>query len=136
MMHYRITLEGEAFDVRILDDPLGERVRVRVDDEVYTVDVTRMVTAAPGGSTAAPDRATSAAPRTEGHSVLAPLPGVVKSIAVEPGQGVAPNQELLVIEAMKMDNLIRATRAGTVDAIHVAVGQRVAHGDPLLDFAD
>jgi biotin carboxyl carrier protein len=135
MTHYQITLDGETFDVQVLDDPQGDQVRVRVDGEVYTVDVARMVADPPAEERSAPGPVAPVAPRAEGGSVVAPLPGVVKSIAVEQGQNVTPNQELLVIEAMKMDNVIRATRAGGVDAIHVAVGQQVAHGDPLLDFA-
>lgn len=137
MMHYRITLDGEAFDVRILDDPEGDRVRVRVDGEIFTVDVARMEAEPPSeDQVAAPTPAASVAPRVEGRSVVAPLPGVVKSIAVAPGEAVAPNQELLVIEAMKMDNVIWATRSGVVGAVHVTPGQQVAHGDPLLDYAD
>ena len=135
MTHYQITLDGETFDVQVLDDPQGDQVRVRVDGEVYTVDVARMVADPPAEERSAPGPVALVAPRAEGGSLVAPLPGVVKSIAVEQGQNVTPNQELLVIEAMKMDNVIRATRAGGVDAIHVAVGQQVAHGDPLLDFA-
>jgi biotin carboxyl carrier protein len=54
---------------------------------------------------------------------------------VRPGQEVAPGDRLLVIEAMKMDNVIRAPRRGTIDTLHVAEGQHVAHGDPLLALA-
>jgi biotin carboxyl carrier protein len=64
------------------------------------------------------------------------LPGVIKSIAVRPGQRVAAGDELLVIEAMKMDNVIRASRAGAVSAVYVTEAGRVAYGDPLLEFAD
>ncbi len=60
---------------------------------------------------------------------------MVKSIAVRPGQQVAAGDELLVIEAMKMDNVIRATRGGIVGVIHVTEGRQVAHGEPLLDWA-
>lgn len=137
MTHYRITLDGEAFDVRILDDPLEDRVRVEVDGEEFTVGVDRMASPPPAEAPAVASSSTTAvAPRLEGPGVVAPLPGVVKSIAVEPGQKVAPNQELLVIEAMKMDNVIRATRPGTVDAIHVTPGCQVTHGDLLLDLAN
>jgi propionyl-CoA carboxylase alpha chain len=60
---------------------------------------------------------------------------VIKSIAVRPGQQVAAGDELLVIEAMKMDNIIRATREGTVGTLYVVEGRQVAHGEPLLDLA-
>jgi propionyl-CoA carboxylase alpha chain len=61
---------------------------------------------------------------------------VIKSIAVRPGQQVAPDGELFVIEAMKMDNVIRATRVGTIGTIHVSEGRQVAYGEPILDYAD
>ena len=133
MKRYRITLEGHTFDVEVLDDPRQEQVRVWVDGEVFTVgvEVTAEV-APPAGAVAAPPPTTAVTDRV----VQAPLPGVVKSIAVRPGQQVAPNDELVVIEAMKMDNVIRATRAGTVGTIHVAEGRQVAYGEPLLDLAD
>ena len=69
-----------------------------------------------------------------GSTVAAPLPGVIKSIGVRSGQQVAPNDKLLVIEAMKMDNVIRAPRGGTIGTIHVAEGRQVTYGEPLLEM--
>ncbi len=68
--------------------------------------------------------------------VRAPIPGVVDSIAVRPGDSVARGQDLLVLEAMKMKNVIRAPRAGVIAAVQVAAGQHVKHNDPLVQFAD
>jgi biotin carboxyl carrier protein len=45
-------------------------------------------------------------------------------------------QDLLTLEAMKMKNAIRATRAGTIAAVHVNVGDQVQHGQVLLEFTD
>jgi len=79
-------------------------------------------------------RKTSEVSGSASSSVAAPLPGVIKSIAVRPGQQVAANDELLVIEAMKMDNVIRASRVGTIGTIYVAEGRQVAYGEPLLEM--
>jgi biotin carboxyl carrier protein len=145
MKHYRITLEGRTFDVEVLDDPRQRRVRVRVDGQVVTVEVEAVEASSREGDvtqSALPESVVPAAPLSSaskgaeaGGGVRAPLPGVVKSIAVRPGQQVAIGDELLVIEAMKMDNVIRATREGTVGTIHVTEGRQVAHGEPLLDLA-
>ena len=70
-----------------------------------------------------------------GNSVIAPLPGVIKSIAVQSGQQVFSGDELLVIEAMKMDNIIRALRDGTVQTIYVSEGRQVAYSERLLEYA-
>jgi biotin carboxyl carrier protein len=64
--------------------------------------------------------------------VKAPLPGTVVSIAVAVGDRVEVGQELCVLEAMKMNNPIRATQAGTVSEIHVRIGEQVMHGAPLV----
>ena len=134
MKRYRITLEGQTFDVEVLDDPRQEQVQVKVNGEVFTVGVEATVEAAPAVSaTAAPPPTTAPEAAATDRVVKAPLPGVIKSIAVRSGQRVAPNDELLVIEAMKMDNVIRAQRAGVIGVIHVAEGRQVAHGEPLLE---
>lgn len=67
--------------------------------------------------------------------ILAPMPGrVVKILAVEHAE-VAQGAGLLVIEAMKMQNEIRAPRSGQVDKIHVQEGDGVEAGARLLSFA-
>ncbi len=64
--------------------------------------------------------------------VRAIIPGRVVSIAVAPGDPVAAGQRLIVIEAMKMQNELRAPRAGTVDRVAVAEGGLVELGDLLV----
>ncbi len=65
---------------------------------------------------------------------LAPMPGVVVAVSVENGDRVEKNQPLLVIEAMKVEHTIRAPSAGTVDAVHYGVGDRVDEGVELAAF--
>ena len=143
MKRYRITLEGQTFDVQVLDDPRQEQVRVQVDGETFSVGVEAVAEVVTEGAVpvippvpVAPTPAPRPAPTAGGgRMVAAPLPGVIKSVAVRPGQQVAPDDVLLVIEAMKMDNVIRATRAGTIDVIYVAEGRQVAYGEVMLDYA-
>jgi biotin carboxyl carrier protein len=59
---------------------------------------------------------------------------VIKSISARPGEQVSTGSILLVIEAMKMDNIIRSPREGVVEEIYVAEGRQVAHGEPLLRY--
>jgi biotin carboxyl carrier protein len=66
--------------------------------------------------------------------LVAPLPGLVKSISVRPEQQVSAGDELVVIEAMKMDNVIRATREGIVDSVFVVEGHHVVHGQPMIRY--
>ncbi len=69
------------------------------------------------------------------HLLLAPMPGLLVSIAVAEGQEVKPGEELAVIEAMKMENVLRAEREGKVAKIHVRQGDSLAADQIILEFA-
>jgi biotin carboxyl carrier protein len=68
------------------------------------------------------------------REVRAPMPGLVLRMLVEPGQAVEPGDGLVVLEAMKMENELRAAAAGTVAAVHAAAGAAVAKNDLLISF--
>lgn len=65
---------------------------------------------------------------------LSPMPGKIISVAVQPGDTVVPGQEVCVIEAMKMQNSLRAEAAGTVKAVNVKVGDTVSVEEILIEF--
>ena len=67
-------------------------------------------------------------------TVTAPMPGVVLSVEVAPGASVTRGQTLLVLEAMKMKNDIKADQDGVVASVPVSAGAQVKHGDLLLEF--
>ena len=67
-----------------------------------------------------------------GQTLRSPMPGKIAHIAVTAGSAVQPGDTVLVIEAMKMENEIKATVAGTVSEVRVAVGQPVNAGDLLV----
>ncbi len=66
--------------------------------------------------------------------VRAPMPGLVLDIMVEEGQVANAGDSLLVLEAMKMENEIRAATGGTVSRIHVKPGDAVSKNDLLIEF--
>lgn len=68
------------------------------------------------------------------REIHAPMPGLVLSVAVDPGQQVEAGTGLLVLEAMKMENEIRADRGGVVKAVHVAPGDAVGKNDLLIEL--
>ena len=73
------------------------------------------------------------APEAAGPRVLrSAMPGIVREVLAAEGREVAAKEPLLVLEAMKMQNEIRADRPGRVLRIHVAAGTAVAKGDPLV----
>jgi len=68
-------------------------------------------------------------------SVRCPMPGLVVSIAVAEGQEIKAGETLAVIEAMKMENILRAERDGIVRKIHVKPGDSVAVDAVIMEFA-
>ena len=64
----------------------------------------------------------------------APMPGLIVSVTVVPGEEVAAGQKLFTLEAMKMETTVYADRAGRVAEVAVAPGTQVAAGDLLLRY--
>ncbi|RXH42578.1 acetyl-CoA carboxylase biotin carboxylase subunit [Bradyrhizobium zhanjiangense] len=70
-----------------------------------------------------------------GKKLLCPMPGLVVSIAVNEGQEVKAGETLAVVEAMKMQNVLRAEQDGTVKKIHASAGATLAVDALILEFA-
>ena len=67
-------------------------------------------------------------------SLVAPMPGLIVRVSVSPGDAVQAGQGLVVMEAMKMENELRAPAAGTVKTVMVEPGKAVEKGTVLVDF--
>ena len=99
--------------------------------------------AAPRPAASAPASASSApaaprpAPSGGGKGAqTAPMPGVIIEVSVKPGDTVTRGQQVAILDAMKMHNVIGAARAGTVAEVYVESGQTVDHGTPILKFKE
>ncbi len=125
------------------------RVRVHIDGRDYEVEIedlrARPIVAVvegerielwPEEKPTSADRPTARRMRVIGDEVIrAPLPGVIVTVSVKPGDTVSAGQEVCVLEAMKMRNPICAPRAGTVAAVPITPGQSIRHRDVLVEFA-
>jgi biotin carboxyl carrier protein len=150
-MKFRLTVEGRSVEVEVGDlhtRPIvatvdGERFEVWPEAEQVTAPTAPPVarpeaappTSGPRRSRRTPGEAGAPAARA-GQAVYAPLPGVVESVAVQPGDAVTVGQALCVLEAMKMKNVIRAARPGQIARVCVSPGQHVRHHDVLVEYAD
>jgi biotin carboxyl carrier protein len=72
---------------------------------------------------------------SEHESAFAPMPGQVLKILVEVGQHVSTGDALVILEAMKMEQTLRASADGVIEAVHVKQGDVVAPGDRLVEIA-
>jgi propionyl-CoA carboxylase alpha chain len=66
--------------------------------------------------------------------LISPMPGMLRSLAVEPGERVHPGDELAVVEAMKMENLLRSQRQGKIAKIHATPGDSLSVGQIILEY--
>ena len=122
----KVVVNGIPFDVEMQNSQLSE-------DNLPDVTTTAAPSAVPAAPVAAAPAATEAAP--SGTPVKAPLPGVVTKINVSVGQQVKKGENVLVLEAMKMENNITAEADGTVSGIAVKAGDSVLEGAVLLTIA-
>ncbi len=75
-----------------------------------------------------------AAPDTS-KFLLSPMPGLLASLAVSEGQEIKAGEALAVVEAMKMENVLRATRDGTVKTLHAKAGDSLRVDQKIIEFA-
>ena len=68
------------------------------------------------------------------RSILSPMPGAVVSVAVQVGDTVVDGQELCIIEAMKMQNILKSEREGVIKSVNVKSGNSVTVDELLIEF--
>ncbi|WGL17489.1 sodium-extruding oxaloacetate decarboxylase subunit alpha [Microbulbifer bruguierae] len=110
---YTVTVEGQSYTVTVADGG----------------DVTGLVQLGGGDSAAAP------VAEGTGEAVKAPLAGNIFKVLVKPGDQVAEGQNIVILEAMKMETAISAPCAGSVTGVSIKEGDSVAVGDALLTIA-
>ena len=117
----KVTVEGETFYVEA--EGLGRRLAPRP-----AVNLSRPASPAP------PATAPSPTTRSDANLVTSPMPGRVISVHVTEGQEVRQGEELCVVEAMKMEQSIRAPRDARVKRVLVQRGQQVGRDQPLVEL--
>lgn len=128
MKNLRITVDGKVFDVNV--EILGEQSAVA--SRPATASVAGAAIAAPAAPAPAP---AAAAPSASAGDVPSPLAGKVVSLDKKVGDAVQAGDQLMTLEAMKMNTLVYSPAAGTITAIKVNVGDGVQEGQPLCTLA-
>ena len=73
-------------------------------------------------------------PKDMSKYLVSPMPGLLRSISAEVGDKVEPGVELAVIEAMKMENILRSARTGRITKVHAKAGDTLAVGQIIVEF--
>ncbi len=123
----RITIDERSITLQVDRCPEGYRLSLG-GSEVHVLVRTRKA-----AELAA--RIPAKTPPDTSKFLLSPMPGLIISIPVRAGEPVKAGQELLVLEAMKMENVLRAERDGVVETIAVEPGATVAADQVLIAFA-
>tara|TARA_Y100000817_G_scaffold250696_1_gene203063 strand:+ start:2747 stop:3202 length:456 start_codon:yes stop_codon:yes gene_type:complete len=146
----KITIDGKSYSVEVKDinaDPIemvvdGHNVSVTLGDEDPPIAIKSTTEVKDStqdelksDSVNAPEPSKKVSAPGPIKDFTAPMPGMIISIAVKEGDQVVPGDEICVLEAMKMQQTLRAEWAGIVDEIYVATGQQIQGGDKILGLA-
>lgn len=119
MKNFRITVNGTAYDVQV--EEMGENAAPAAAAPAHVA-----------ASAPAPKKAAAPAGAVGNISVKAPMPGTVVNVVVTTGQSVKAGDDLVFIEAMKMETPVKAPQDATVATIEVSKGEAVDSGKVLV----
>ncbi len=133
MKKLRITVNGKVYDVE---------VQVLEDDDVLpappTLPLLSQTPAAPRpgvpGPAAAPSAPAGAPAASDPNVILAPIAGTVQKVFVKKGTPVEAKTPVVLLDAMKMDTYIYASRSGTIAEVCVEIGAAVQVREPLVRY--
>jgi biotin carboxyl carrier protein len=146
-----VTVNGEPVDASLHDIPGSVMRQLRVGDVMHRVIARRgerrgqytlllnghrhVVEALDTRTRAIRDLAAATAGAAGPAPLVAPMPGMIVRVSVAPGDVVTAGQGLIVMEAMKMENELRAAGPGTVTAVRAVAGTAVQKGAVLVELA-
>lgn len=133
-----VTVNGKPFAVHVADDGVHlthKTYSVEVDGGIAIVDGVLHRLEWKQHQTATKTTQPVAAPApTDAGAVTAIMPGKIVDLRVQPGDKVKKGNVVAVLEAMKMENELRATKDGTIRAVHVQVGDDVEQHQVLVEI--
>jgi biotin carboxyl carrier protein len=131
---YEVTLSGDENLSEATITPGLQPAAGGAPRAAKTVARVRQEPAASSSAAAAP---AARKPAGGGKGALcAPMPGVILEVSVKAGDLVERGQQVAILDAMKMHNLIGAPRAGTIAEVFVVAGQNVDHGDAIITYRE
>ena len=121
---YHLCIDDRSIDVGVEEE--GDGVALLIGGRRYTTDVL--------GEREYLARTIKGAGGEDSLTVPATMTGIVRDVLVAPGDAVAKGQTLLILEAMKMENEVKAGADATVARVRVETGATVSQGDVLIEL--
>lgn len=135
MKKYNIFVNGVAYKVEV-EEVKGEGEQITRNVEPTPSAPKKEAAPSPKGNIAPEaNNSTGGAPmdiNSDAEKIQCPMPGTILDIKVGPGDKITSGQVMLILEAMKMENEIVASRDGTIERICVSKGQSVNAGDVMI----
>lgn len=138
MKNYKFTISGHTYEVDILDVD-GDLAKIEVNGTPYMVEIHQQVRHQKTPTLVRPvmKEPHKNIEKKEASSrlvVKSPLPGIILELAVKEGDMVKKGQKLVVMEAMKMENEIKAEKDGEIVSVKVSQGQSVLQDEVLIEI--
>ena len=125
---YHLLLNHKSYNIVISDRADDKHLTISVNGNSYTVNIKDQY------DLLLHDLGMDAALETKAEYVKAPMPGLVLDILVNVGDEVVKDTPLLILEAMKMENMLKASAPGIVDKIHITPKDAVEKAQVLISF--
>jgi biotin carboxyl carrier protein len=127
--HWHILKNGKSYNIEILKvDKIGKQVDLKLNGKLNSIKITDQFDAllkSLGMDSLAAKKVLE---------LKAPMPGLVLNIAVNEGDTIAKGDAILILEAMKMENIIKSPTAGVIKKIHAVKGNAVEKNQLLISF--
>ena len=126
---YHVLQNNKPYKAELIDSNFnGKKYTIKVNSDSYYVDISNPL-----------DLLIDKLGFTFGsskqvNSIKAPMPGLILDIHVEEGQEVKENDPLLILEAMKMENVITSPRDGVIKSVNMSKGDAIDKGHLLIEF--
>ena len=126
---YHVLQNNKPFKAELVDSNFNrKKYSIKVNNHTYNVDISNPL-----------DLLIDKMGFTFGttkhvNSIKAPMPGLILDIHVKEGQEVKENEGLLILEAMKMENVITSPRDGVIKSVSIAKGDAIDKGHLLIEF--
>ncbi len=127
--HSHVLYQDKSYEVEVFSlDQLEKTVIVKVNGSEYQVAVTDQY------DLLLKQLGMDSLQKQKVLEISAPMPGLVLKVLVEVGQEVSKGDNLLVLEAMKMENILKSTASGVIKNITIKLGDKVEKNQILLQF--